>query len=175
MATNLECGGLPPLPVVGLRRCDFRDLDARAIPPYLFEMRRNASLRAHLSLRGFLAILFILCLLISPLCSARCAAQACALPNSNGTSAGCHESSDNPDQTGWKATSTTAKCTNREILFTETRHDNLLTSSNQSSPVPPALFALSFLPTNVTHASENLGELIVPHLAPPPSVLPLRL
>jgi len=122
-----------------------------------------------------LSSLLVLCLLAAPLCSARCAAQACALPNSNGASTGCHESA-GADQNGWKATATTAKCTNSEILFTETRHDKLLPFSRYLFAISPAVSAPAFpsASTEADHISEEVGHLVVPHAVPLPLV-PLRI
>jgi hypothetical protein len=153
----------------------YKYLDAWAIPPYLSGMRHRPTFNRSYARRVLLCSLLVLCLLATPLCSARCATQACTTPNSNGASTGCHESSDTSDQTGWKVLAPKAKCTNSEILFTETRHDGLLTFSSHFSLAWPPPLGLVSRRTNGISASESVGELIVPHPAALSSAVPLRI
>jgi hypothetical protein len=167
---------LPPLSCCGRATIDtIEGLTSDCPAPYLSEMRRGTNFSSPYALRALFSPLLVLCLLAAPLCSARCAAQACALPNPSGTSAACHESSDNSDQSGWNTLTQKSKCANNEILFTETRPDNLLTFSSHFSAVPHTAQSFVSSPTNVVHASENVGEQTVPHPAALSSVVPLRL
>ena len=152
-----------------------QQLDASLIPPYLAGMRRRTIANYPSALRALLVSLLVVCLFAAPLCSARCSAEACALRSSKTAATSCHESA-GADQNGWKATATTAKCRNSEILFTETRLDKLLTFSRYLSAIRPALSApaFPFVSTNADHISEDAGHLVAPHPVPLPSV-PLRI
>jgi hypothetical protein len=76
-----------------------------------------------------------------PVCSARCAAQACAVLLPNDGAGGCHHSSSDSDSRGMKSKTMNVSCAAGEIVFTLVRAERDLPAKNSSirpgdSPAP---------------------------------------
>ena len=80
-----------------------------------------------------------------PVCSARCAAQACAILLPNDEAGGCHHSSTS-DSRGMKSKTTNVSCAAGEAVFTLLRaeRDSPAKKSSIRPGVPPASAAPSF-------------------------------
>jgi hypothetical protein len=77
-----------------------------------------------------------------PVCSARCAAQACAVLLPNDGAGGCHHSSSDSDSMGMKSKTMNVSCAADEVVFTLLRAERDSPAKKSSirpgvSPAPP--------------------------------------
>jgi hypothetical protein len=64
------------------------------------------------------AAFLALCMAATPVCSARCSAQACAAQLSDDRTGDCHHSSSDSDAPGMKNGTTSFSCSAGEVVFT---------------------------------------------------------
>jgi len=92
------------------------------------------------------ATLLVISMATIPICSARCAALACAVLLPNDGAGGCHHSSSDSDSRGMKSKTMNVSCAAGEVVFTLLRaeRDSPAKKSSIRPGVPPASAAPSF-------------------------------
>src|ERR1700741_1367432 len=121
-------------------------------------MVRKNRLRASALAHGILSATLFRCLVTLPICSARCAAQAC-LPDSSVSADSCHESTDDPGSTGWRNKASQNSCAAGEIVFTAPRLEERAISPKSST-------APNFLAPFTLNPAVPIGPLNANNLIP---------
>src|SRR6516225_13010 len=81
----------------------------------------------------FFATVVAVCMVMTPVCSARCAAQACATPSAGERTGGCHQSPGDTESPGMKGQPTSVSCRAGEVVFAVLRPDELSPAKKSSS------------------------------------------
>jgi hypothetical protein len=129
--------------------------------------------KLHFTLRALVAMVFATCLVMAPMCAARCSAQACLLPSTAPST--CHETADPDGSTGWQAVAHN-RCPANEFVLTTTRSNERLASDGASSPTPLALSAIPVSAQSIAvDARQGVPLTCCSDAAAPAAAIPLRL
>ena len=106
-------------------------LDALPYRPYLDEMVRKLRVLFRSFGRATLAVAVMLCLAMTPLCAARCAAMVCTPLAANHSTGECHHSSSHTGPAAaYLGAAPTALCIEGELLFTAPRLQRIPVSAD---------------------------------------------
>jgi len=129
---------------------------------------------------ALLSASLILCLIMAPLCTTRCAAQACASASSADPTGACHHSSNRTGTLEFSVVTPADLCTAGEIVFTAPRLEERAISQKSSVATnfysPLAFHLAGFLGTIHADGVSALSSGASPGstIAVPPSI-PLRI